>query len=118
MTSSSFLRNYLPFWLALTVISLCLAVSSKLTSTADTRVFLGSVGEGVSDLRDYEETFGRRSTLQFVVHDEASAKNNEIPIGLLQHLETRIWGLESVTSVVSVVSVNHVISRTTKSALS
>lgn len=108
MTSSSFLRNYLPFWLALTVISLCLAVSSKLTSTADTRVFLGSVGEGVSDLRDYEETFGRRSTLQFVVHDEASAKNNEIPIGLLQHLETRIWGLESVTSVVSVVSVNHV----------
>lgn len=108
MISSSFLRDYLPFWFAIAVISLCLAISSKLTSTADTRVFLGDFGEGVSDLREFEETFGRRSTLQFLVHDERSSENGTIPIDLLQHLESRIWALENVTSVVSVVSVNHI----------
>lgn len=96
------------WWFAAALVTTCLIVASGLTSTADTRVFLGDSGQAVQDLIDFEEEFGRRSTLYFAVYEEGAAKAKSIPSDLLLNLEAKIWAVESVTSVVSVVSSNHI----------
>lgn len=101
------IRNVIPWILATTVIITCLIVSSGLTSTADTRVFLGESGESVEDLRQFETEFGRRSTLYFAVNEESLAQKRSIPASLLLDLEAELWGVDNVTSVLSVVSSNH-----------
>ena len=107
------LQKWYPWLAAIVLVGVCLALASNLSATADTRVFLGQKSSGVSELQQFEEVFGRRSTLHFAVSEAPLATETkevssdvQVPSELLLELESRLWGLDYVTSVVSAVSTN------------
>lgn len=100
-------RQAFPWLLAILLLSLFAVLSRGITSTADTRVFLGPDSAGVQELRKFEEDFGRRSTLHFAVSQGSAFREDYLPVKALAALESKLWRLDYVTSVVSAVSTDH-----------
>jgi len=101
------LKKIFPWLLAAVFIVFCLQGASKLEYSADTRVFLSDALPEYLLLQDFEEEFGRRTTFYYSVKLLDSVSASSPPWGLLQGLETRIWGVDYVRSVVSAASAQH-----------